>query len=53
MKTKKIHKTNKVLRSIVYAIIIVNCQLSIVNCIAQGGAAINTTGNEANVSAML
>ncbi|NTW32174.1 MAG: DUF1566 domain-containing protein [Bacteroidetes bacterium] len=50
METKR---TFQLTKSIVYAIIIVKFQLSVVNCFAQGGAAINTTGAAADNSAML
>ncbi|NTW31475.1 MAG: hypothetical protein HGB12_02425 [Bacteroidetes bacterium] len=49
----KTTKTFKVAKSIISALLIINCQLLIINCVAQGGASINTTGTAAHNSAML
>ncbi|NTW31028.1 MAG: hypothetical protein HGB12_00060 [Bacteroidetes bacterium] len=48
----KIKKTFKIAKCIIYALLIINSQLSIVNCFSQG-VSINTTGNEADNSAAL
>ncbi|NTW34142.1 MAG: hypothetical protein HGB12_16245 [Bacteroidetes bacterium] len=53
MKTKKILKVNNLVKGIIYVLIAFNFSLSTFNCFAQGGVAINTTGDPANSSAML
>ncbi|NTW31490.1 MAG: LamG domain-containing protein [Bacteroidetes bacterium] len=45
-------RTLQFAKNIMYALLIINCQLSIINCFSQG-AAFNTTGAAADNSAML